>query len=60
MKESLDKALRDENKPWTKMFAVAEAQTGFDRLYIAMGNKNSLIPRYQHNCDKVYYLDHIP
>ncbi|XP_043270080.1 receptor expression-enhancing protein 5-like [Venturia canescens] len=37
MKESLDKALRDENKPWTKLFATAEAKTGFDRLYIVIG-----------------------
>lgn len=38
MKESLEKVLKDEGKPWTKLFALAEAKTGLDRLYIFLGN----------------------
>ncbi|XP_011310578.1 receptor expression-enhancing protein 5-like [Fopius arisanus] len=33
-KEAVEKALRDDSKPWTKLFAMAEAKTGVDRLYI--------------------------
>lgn len=37
IKESLDKALRDESKFWTKYFAKVEKQTGVDRLYVFLG-----------------------
>ena len=37
VKDSLEKALRDDSKPWTKIFAAAEAKLGFDRLYIFLG-----------------------
>lgn len=37
VKEYLEKALKDESKPWTKMFALAEEKTGIDRLYIFVG-----------------------
>lgn len=37
MKEYLEKTLRDESKPWTKMFVLAEEKTGIDRLYIFVG-----------------------
>lgn len=37
VKESIEKALKDETKPWTKLFAMAEAKTGIDRLYIFLG-----------------------
>lgn len=37
VKEYLEKALKDESKPWTKMFAYAEEKTGIDRLYIFVG-----------------------
>lgn len=37
VKEYLEKTLRDENKPWTKMFVLAEEKTGIDRLYIFVG-----------------------
>lgn len=37
VKEYLEKALRDESKPWTKAFAQAEEKTGIDRLYIFLG-----------------------
>lgn len=36
-KESIEKSLRDETKPWTKLFAMAEAKTGVDRLYLFVG-----------------------
>lgn len=42
VKESLEKALRDEKKPWTKLFATAEAKTGLDRLYILLGTMGML------------------
>jgi len=38
VKEQLEKTLRDENKPWTKMFVLAEQKTGIDRLYIFVGS----------------------
>ncbi|XP_058808848.1 receptor expression-enhancing protein 5 [Phymastichus coffea] len=34
VKESLEKALKDDNKPWTKYLALAEQKTGVDRVYI--------------------------
>ncbi|CAB0032981.1 unnamed protein product [Trichogramma brassicae] len=34
IKETLDKMLQDENKPWSKYLAFAEQKTGVDRLYI--------------------------
>lgn len=37
MKEYLEKTLRDESKPWTKLFVLAEEKTGIDRLYIFVG-----------------------
>jgi len=37
VKEYLEKALKDESKPWTKMFIFAEEKTGVDRLYIFVG-----------------------
>ncbi|XP_011152254.1 receptor expression-enhancing protein 5 isoform X2 [Harpegnathos saltator] len=36
-KDYLEKALKDESKPWTKLFAQAEEKTGVDRLYIFLG-----------------------
>ena len=36
-KQTLDKCLKDESKPWTKLFDVAEQKTGVDRTYIALG-----------------------
>ncbi|XP_046744549.1 receptor expression-enhancing protein 5-like isoform X1 [Diprion similis] len=38
IKESLDKALRDESKPWTNIFAIAEKKIGVDRLYIFLAS----------------------
>ncbi|KYM76606.1 PREDICTED: receptor expression-enhancing protein 5 [Atta cephalotes] len=38
VKEYLEKMLKDESKPWTKMFALAEEKTGIDRLYIFVGS----------------------
>ncbi|XP_029171316.1 receptor expression-enhancing protein 5 isoform X2 [Nylanderia fulva] len=38
VKEYLEKALKDESKPWAKMFARAEEKTGVDRLYIFVGS----------------------
>lgn len=37
VKEYLEKALKDESKPWAKMFALAEEKTGVDRLYVFVG-----------------------
>jgi len=37
VRDSLDKALRDESKPWATTFAMVEAKTGVDRLYIFLG-----------------------
>lgn len=37
VKESLEKILKDENKPWVKLLANAEKKTGVDRLYIFIG-----------------------
>lgn len=37
VKEYLEKTLRDECKPWTKIFVLAEEKTGIDRLYIFVG-----------------------
>ncbi|KAK2588904.1 hypothetical protein KPH14_001762 [Odynerus spinipes] len=34
IKESIEKALKDESKPWTKYFALAERKTGIDRVYL--------------------------
>ncbi|KAI4487988.1 hypothetical protein M0804_004836 [Polistes exclamans] len=34
IKESLEKALKDESKPWTKFFTFAEEKTGINRLYL--------------------------
>ena len=36
-KQCLDKCLKDETKPWTPFFAMAEEKTGVNRSYIAMG-----------------------
>ncbi|XP_020288031.1 receptor expression-enhancing protein 5-like [Pseudomyrmex gracilis] len=38
VKEHLEKALRDENKPWVKLLVQAEGKTGIDRLYIFVGS----------------------
>ncbi|KAL0131796.1 hypothetical protein PUN28_002979 [Cardiocondyla obscurior] len=38
VKEYLEKALRDESKPWAKLFVCAEEKTGVDRLYIFVGS----------------------
>ena len=37
IKETLDKALKDESKPWARYLALAEQKTGVDRLYIFVG-----------------------
>jgi receptor expression-enhancing protein 5/6 len=37
VKECLEKALKDESKPWAKLFAAAEEKTGIDRLYLFVG-----------------------
>lgn len=37
IKESIEKTLKDENKPWAKLFAFAEEKTGINRLYIFVG-----------------------
>ncbi|OXU27232.1 hypothetical protein TSAR_011414 [Trichomalopsis sarcophagae] len=34
IKETLEKALKDESKPWTKYLVFAEQKTGIDRLYV--------------------------
>ena len=36
-RETLEKALKDESKPWTKYFAYAEKKFSVDRLYIFLG-----------------------
>ncbi|KAL6425538.1 hypothetical protein ACFW04_009590 [Cataglyphis niger] len=38
VKEYLEKALKDESKPWVKMFICAEQKIGVDRLYIFVGS----------------------
>lgn len=38
VKESLEKTLKDETKPWTKLFTMAESKAGIDRLYIFLGS----------------------
>lgn len=38
IKESLEKALRDESKPWAGIFSTAEKKTGIDRLYIFLAS----------------------
>lgn len=42
-KQCLDKCLKDETKPWTPLFDMAEEKTGVNRSYIAMGNYNYLL-----------------
>lgn len=37
IKETLEKALKDDSKPWTKYLVFAEQKTGLDRLYIFVG-----------------------
>lgn len=32
--ESIQKALKDENRPWTKYFTLVENKTGIDRVYL--------------------------
>lgn len=39
IKDTLEKALKDETKPWTKLFALAETKTGVDRFYVFLGKK---------------------
>ncbi|XP_014206541.1 receptor expression-enhancing protein 6 [Copidosoma floridanum] len=34
IKETLEQALKDESKPWTRYLALAEKKSGLDRLYI--------------------------
>ncbi|XP_012235367.1 receptor expression-enhancing protein 5 isoform X2 [Linepithema humile] len=34
VKEYLEKVLKDESKPWAKLYAAAEEKTGIDRLYL--------------------------
>lgn len=41
VKEYLEKTLKDESKPWTRMFVLAEEKTGVDRLYIFVGKSSS-------------------
>lgn len=36
-KEAIDKALHDNQKPWTGWLAFAEKKTGVKRLYIFLG-----------------------
>ncbi|XP_066593013.1 receptor expression-enhancing protein 5-like [Prorops nasuta] len=38
VKESVEKALKDESKPWTKLFASIERKTGIDRLYVFLAS----------------------
>ncbi|XP_072748047.1 receptor expression-enhancing protein 5 isoform X2 [Anoplolepis gracilipes] len=38
VKEYLEKALKDESKPWVKLFILGEEKTGVDRLYIFVGS----------------------
>lgn len=37
IRESLDKALQDESKFWTKYLTKIEKQCGVDRLYVLLG-----------------------
>ncbi|XP_043674748.1 receptor expression-enhancing protein 5-like [Vespula pensylvanica] len=37
IRESIEKTLKDENKPWAKLFAFAEEKTGVNRVYIFVG-----------------------
>ena len=37
IKESIEKALRDESKPWTRYLTLAEKKSQVDRLYIFFG-----------------------
>lgn len=37
IKESIDAALKDRSKPWTRYLEMAEMKTGVDRLYIFLG-----------------------
>lgn len=37
VKDCLEKALKDDSKPWSKYLAMVETKTGVDRLYIVLG-----------------------
>ncbi|KAJ8682385.1 hypothetical protein QAD02_018177 [Eretmocerus hayati] len=37
IKETLEKVLKDDSKPWTKYLALAEQKTGVDRIYLFVG-----------------------
>lgn len=37
-KESLEKALKDESKPWTKFYATVESKSGIDRLHLFLAS----------------------
>lgn len=54
-KESIEKALKDESKPWAKLFSMAEAKTGIDRLYIFLGQYKVI---FFHNIFYYYYYNY--
>ena len=37
IKETLEKSLHDERKPWAKYLALAEQKSGVNRLYLFLG-----------------------
>lgn len=37
VRTSIETSLKDESKPWTKIFNLAEVKTGVPRLYIFLG-----------------------
>lgn len=37
LKSSLENTLKDDNKPWTRLFAAVEQKTGVDRVYVFLG-----------------------
>jgi hypothetical protein len=39
-KQSLEKELADDSKPWSKYLKLAEEKTGVSRTYIALGEFN--------------------
>lgn len=45
-KESIDKVLHDNKKPWTGWLDVAEEKTGLKRIYLFGGK---WIPKYFHS-----------
>ena len=39
LKENVEKALKDESKPWTRYLDIVEKKFSVDRLYIFVGKK---------------------